>query len=251
MQGIYFDFNKYSGLILPAVLNGYFKSIFIFTIKKCLNCRIISLIIFFTTLFLTKDLLEYAGWFDGRDSHTFFLIYFPFQNLAFIGFLIWLFSFNLLHPDLKLKNLPIKYWLVPVIFLSFKILKIIIDFGFYYPFPIDSYNNFGTIGPISLFENSFYYKITEQFIFNFYLYLSVKNIGQLIDIQSILSNIKILISILFYYNCILFLVNIAHYFLPNSNLLSIIDSLELPLFVIFFYVISIILLNKIDKIKTI
>ena len=119
---------------------------------------VLSGISFLFTLNISYWLFESAGWNDSRDNYTFFLNYFPFSNIVLSGFLVWYFSKLIENPNFKLNFNNIKTWILPFLFSIFHIVKLLVDFSIFHPFPIESYNNFGTFCPIARIErpNNFF-----------------------------------------------------------------------------------------------
>jgi len=239
---MYFDFNIYSSLILPSAIHGVIFSILIFIYgRKEKMFIVLSGISFLFTLNISYWLLESAGWNDSRDNYTLFLNYFPFTNIVLSGFLVWYFSKLLENPNFKLNFNNLKTWILPFLFSIFHVVKLLVDFSIFYPFPIESYNNFGTFGPVAKFELSNIFLILTQSVFIIYLYFSIINLNYPIAYQRFTRNIKLLILIYFGYSIINILVNFIGIFNPNNFSIIWMNKIKIPFNILYLYIFSIII----------
>ena len=239
---MYFDFNIYSSLILPSAIHGVIFSILIFNYgRKEKMFIVLSGITLLFTLNISYWLFESAGWNDSRDNYTFFLNYFPFSNIVLSGLLVWYFSKLIENPNFKLNFNNIKTWILPFLFSIFHIVKLLVDFSIFHPFPIESYNNFGTFGPVARIERSNIFLILTQSIFIIYLYFSIINLNYPIAYQRFTRNIKLLILIYFGYSIINILVNFIGIFNPNNFSIIWMNKIRIPFNILYLYIFSIII----------
>ena len=250
---MYFDFNIYSSLILPSAIHGVIFSILIFIYgRKEKMYNVLSGITFLFTLNISYWLFESAGWNDSRDNYTFFLNYFPFSNIVLSGFLVWYFSKLIENPNFKLNFNHIKIWIPPLIFSIFHVVKLLVDYSIFHPFPIESYNNFGSFGPIARVERSNIYLFSTQFIFIIYLYFSIINLNYAIVYQRFKRNINLLLLIYLSFSIINTLVYFIGIFNPNNFSIIWMNKIRIPFNILYLYIFSIIVFihtieNKVKK----
>jgi AraC-like DNA-binding protein len=106
-----FQFNTYSSLLIPFVLQGIIISVLLFVRSKR-SGRIADLflatLLFLYTLRVCQWMLGFAGWYDVRDWHTTFMFYTPFHHWLAIGPLIYFYFKSVTNSSFRFTN---KDWL--------------------------------------------------------------------------------------------------------------------------------------------
>ena len=96
-----YDFNFYSSLLLITFSQGIVYS-FLILIKAIQTENKfnywLSLFVFLCSLFLAPWMLGFAGWYDNQPYRN-FMFYMPFQNLFFIGPVLFFYIQSLLNPS--------------------------------------------------------------------------------------------------------------------------------------------------------
>jgi AraC-like DNA-binding protein len=91
-SSLLFEFNVYSGLLLPFVVQGIVMTILFFRRGLVRSQRadiILGILLFIYTLRVAYWMLGFAGWYDVKDYHTTFMFYFPFNHWLAVGPLIY------------------------------------------------------------------------------------------------------------------------------------------------------------------
>jgi AraC-like DNA-binding protein len=101
-----YDFNFYSSLLLITFSQGIIYSALIF--KKALQTENksnywLSLFVFLCSLFVAPWMLGFAGWYDNQPYRN-FMFFVPFQNLLFIGPILFFYIQSLLNPSFRLNK---------------------------------------------------------------------------------------------------------------------------------------------------
>ena len=108
---IFFEFNFYSSLLLPLVIQGLvFSVILLFRgwRENRLADKLLAILIFTLSIRVANWMLGFAGWYDSHDAYTTFMFYFPWSNNLIYGPLIWLYFRSLTNHEFKLRG---KDWL--------------------------------------------------------------------------------------------------------------------------------------------
>lgn len=102
-----FEFNLYSGLLLPAVVQGFLFIMLLwwrgFRLER-LSDQLLAAIILLYTLRVTNWMLGFAGWYDSHDGYTTFMFYFPFNNWLALGPLIYFFFRSLTNQQFRFQR---------------------------------------------------------------------------------------------------------------------------------------------------
>ena len=97
---MHYDFNFYSSLLLITFSQGVIYSILL--LKKGIETQNksnywLSLFVFLCSLYVAPWMLGFAGWYDNQPYRN-FMFYVPFQQLFFIGPIIFFYTQSLLNP---------------------------------------------------------------------------------------------------------------------------------------------------------
>ncbi|MEM9985306.1 MAG: hypothetical protein AAF804_09440 [Bacteroidota bacterium] len=124
-----FDFNLYSSLLLPLVIQGIIFSIILLVRglrEDRLADRLLALLIFLLTLRPMNWMLGFAGWYDSHDAFTTFIFYFPWNWFLLLGPLTYFYFQSLTNQDFRWQK---RDWLFFVPTLLAKFIKLS-NFGF-------------------------------------------------------------------------------------------------------------------------
>ncbi len=134
---IYFQFNPYSSLLLPFVLQGLIFSVLLFWRgwrESRLADKLLAILILLLSLRVAAWMLGFAGWYDSHDTYTTFMFYFPWSNTLVYGPLVWLYFRSLTNVEFKLKGKQLWHFIPFAIYLFIQLLiftsDIVIDHWF-------------------------------------------------------------------------------------------------------------------------
>lgn len=102
-----FEFNVYSGLLLPSVIQGLlFCGLLLWRGIRVeqLSDKILSFILLLYTLRVANWMLGFAGWYDSHDAYTTFMFYFPFNNWLALGPAIYFLFLSLTNRSFRFKK---------------------------------------------------------------------------------------------------------------------------------------------------
>ncbi len=114
-----FTFGSYSSLLLISFTQGIIYSVLL--LVKAIRTENksnywLSLFIFLCSLFIAPWMLGFAGWYDNQPYRD-FMFYMPFQQLFFLGPIIFFYTQSLLNPLFKLTKKDFLHFL-PGYFIS-------------------------------------------------------------------------------------------------------------------------------------
>lgn len=146
-----FDFNLYSGLLLPAFLQGLLFAVLCYLRywrERRLPDLFLTALLWLLTIRITFWMLGFAGWYERHNWQTMFMYYFPFNTLIWVGPCFYFYFLSLTNRDFRLQKSHWPHWLLPGLLLLFYIFKFAFDFS-HYPFPDTEDSQFGTHGPLA------------------------------------------------------------------------------------------------------
>lgn len=83
-----FNFNLYSSLLLIGVFHGFVYGILLLIKgfrEDSISDKLLALILFTMSIFVSQWMLGFAGWYDIKDWHTTFMFYFPYELNFLLG----------------------------------------------------------------------------------------------------------------------------------------------------------------------
>ncbi|HMU46806.1 MAG TPA: helix-turn-helix domain-containing protein [Chitinophagaceae bacterium] len=172
-----FDFNIYSSLLLPPFIQAIiFAGLLLYRgwREEKLSDRILGFILLLNAIKIAFWMLGFAGWYETHDGLTSFMFYFPFNNIILIGPLLYFYFLSLTNAEFHFEKKHRVHLLIPVLWIIFIVSKLIIDYTFYYPFPVSEENQFGTKGPFAESDKKFLAGFISYVVFFYYLYLTLK-----------------------------------------------------------------------------
>jgi AraC-like DNA-binding protein len=152
-----FDFNLYSAILLPAVIQGFlFAGV---SFKRYLNSDrlhelLLACLLLLLAIRVSYWMLGFAGWYDLHNGWTMFMFYFPFKATALAGPLLYFYFLSLTNAEFRFQK---KHWphaILPGIGMLMYLFKFNADFLFHYPFPELDINQYGCKGPWADIDNT-------------------------------------------------------------------------------------------------
>lgn len=174
---MYFEFNLYSSLLLPAFFHGLLFSILFFYRaykEDRLSDSLMGWLIVINTLRIAYWMLGFAGWYDTHDAYTSFMFYFPFQNLPWAGPLLYFYFLSVTNAQFKFQKKHLPHFIVPVAWTMMIVVKFVVDFTFYTPFEVVEANQYGTKGPWADLDKKPVADILGYLSFFYYAWLTIK-----------------------------------------------------------------------------
>ena len=174
---LFFNFNVYSGLLLPPFIHGIiFTFIFIrrYFIEDRKSDLFASLITLANTSKISFWMLGFAGWYDLYDWKTTCMFYLPFDWLFILGPLMYYYFSSLTDIHFKIRK---SAWYHKVLFGIWGIFfagKFLIDFIFFRPFEVSGDNMMGSKGPWSELNKNFSIEILSLLVFAAYLVMTYR-----------------------------------------------------------------------------
>ena len=216
---MHFEFNFYSALLLPAVIQGllFASLLWIRGWQQALSDRILAILLLLNTVTVAFWMLGFAGWYDTHDWCTSFMFYFPFNNLPWIGPLLYFYFLSLTNSRFNWNKKLWKHLLLPLAWFAFIFVKFLLDMFLYYPFAVNESTQYGCRGslaeldksPIAIgigFVSFFYYTYLTLKAFSAYKRYIISNFSETTEIEFNWLRNLIYVSIL---GCIIFLLFIS------------------------------------------
>ena len=128
-----FNFNVYSSLLLPGFLQGV-----VFAVLLGLRARrearwadvFAALVLLIGALYVAQWMLGFGGWYDERDGRTTVMFYLPWEHLAALGPLVWLYFRAVTNTDFRWRGRYWRHFLPYGGFLLLPLLMVLHDFGY-------------------------------------------------------------------------------------------------------------------------
>ena len=152
-----FEFNRYSSLLLPAFIQGLLFSV-LSLVRFCRQKRLYDLflaaLLVVLSIRLSFWMLGFAGWYDRHNGFSTFMFYFPFNTLALIGPCLYFYFLSLTNRNFGLTKRHWPHLILPSALLLLELVKFLIDFLYYYPFPLTESYQYGTRGPLAEWDKT-------------------------------------------------------------------------------------------------
>lgn len=120
-------------------------------------------------------MLGFAGWYDTHDGYTSFMFYFPFDNVIWMGPLLYFYFLSLTNADFRFEKKHWKHFLLPVAWLLMILLKFSIDYLFHRPFPDMEITQYGTKGPFADLDKNKWSGLISYASFFYYLFVTIRS----------------------------------------------------------------------------
>ncbi|MBK8610084.1 MAG: helix-turn-helix transcriptional regulator [Chitinophagaceae bacterium] len=173
-----FDFNIYSSLLLPAFIQAILFSGLLFYRgwkEEKLNDKLLGLLLLLNSFKIAFWMLGFAGWYETHDGYTSFMFYFPFNNIIWMGPLLYFYFLSLSNTAFKLERKHLKHFILPLCWWAMIIFKLVADHSFYYPFPDSADSQYGTKGPWAELDKLDWLVVLSYLIFFYYLLLTIRS----------------------------------------------------------------------------
>lgn len=112
-----FEFNFYSSLLVPFVIQGLLFSILLGwrSYKESrLSDALLAILIFLFTLRIASWMLGFAGWYDSRDWHTTFMFYMPWTHAFAFGPLVYFYFKSLTNNTFRFSKKDLWHFILPI-----------------------------------------------------------------------------------------------------------------------------------------
>ncbi len=172
-----FDFNLYSSLLIPFFVQGSLFAILLFVRgrqEERLSDLLLGWLLLLNAVKIAFWMLGFAGWYDTHDGYSSFMFYFPFNNVVWMGPLLYFYLLSITNTDFKIERKHATHFLLPVLFMLLVIVKFGIDFAYYRPFPVEEATQYGTKGPLADLDKNMWADLISYGSFFYYLFISIK-----------------------------------------------------------------------------
>ncbi len=120
-------------------------------------------------------MLGFAGWYDTHDGYTSFMFYFPFNNVVWMGPLLYFYFLSLTNADFKFERKHGRHFILPVLWLLMILAKFVIDYCFHRPFPDMENTQYGTKGPFADLDKNKWADLVSYASFFYYLFITTRS----------------------------------------------------------------------------
>ena len=120
-------------------------------------------------------MLGFAGWYDTHDGFSCFKFYFPFDNVIWMGLLLYFYFLSLTNTDFTVEKKHRKHFVLPVAWLLLIAGKFIVDFVFNVPFPVNEKTQYGTKGPVADLDKNGWSGLISYILFFYYLFITIRS----------------------------------------------------------------------------
>ncbi|MGB5008362.1 MAG: AraC family transcriptional regulator [Ferruginibacter sp.] len=172
-----FNFNIYSSLLLPAFLQALLFSGLLFYRgwqEEKLSDKMLGLLLLLNAFKIASWMLGFAGWYDTHDVFTGFMFYFPFNNIIWMGPLLYFYFLSLTDVDFTFTKKYLRHFILPLCWWLLIFLKGLIDFVFFTPFAVTEDTQYGTKGPLAELDKSDVAVLISYALFFYYLVITIR-----------------------------------------------------------------------------
>jgi AraC-like DNA-binding protein len=174
-----YDFNFYSSLLLITFSQGLIYSVLL--LKKAIQSQCksnywLSLFVFLCSIFIAPWMLGFAGWYD-KQPYRDIIFYIPFQQLFFIGPVLFFYIQSLLNPAFKLNKKQFLHLIPALLYLIYSLIVFVYDkliLGKYYFYENGMDKDFDAWYQYSGFVSMFIYLILSLKFYSNYRKLIVQ-----------------------------------------------------------------------------
>lgn len=173
-----FDFNLYSSLLLPAFIQGIlFACLLAYRgwKEEKLSDKLLAFLLLINAIKISFWMLGFAGWYDTHDRYTSFMFYFPFDNVIWMGPLLYFYFLSLTNADFKFEKKHRKHFVLPVAWLLLVAGKFVVDYSFNRPFGNTDETQYGTKGPLADLDKNTWTGLISYTLFFYYLFITIRS----------------------------------------------------------------------------
>lgn len=154
----YFHFDQFSSPLLIGFLQGLvFATILILRGRRQerLADFLGASILICGALYVAQWMFGFAGWYDSHDWRTTIMFYFPWNNMAFIGPLVWFYFRALTNAEFKFHKVHLWHFVIGGLGILETLIQVGYDFGYHQLIMGKAFEFFhGTRGPFSEWSNN-------------------------------------------------------------------------------------------------
>jgi len=175
LQDMFFEFNLFSAVLLPFFVQALIIALLLFyrgRKEERLSDLLLGCLLLLNAFKIAYWMLGFAGWYDSHDGYSSFMFYFPFNNVIWMGPLLYFYFLSLSNTDFTFQKHHLKHFLLPAMFLLMILAKFLVDFGFNRPFPVLESTQYGTKGPWADLDKNIWTELISYASFFYYLYLT-------------------------------------------------------------------------------
>ena len=124
-----FEFNRFSSLLLIFFVHGLVYAILLWRkgiVNETRSDKWLSIFLFLCILYIAPWMIGFAGWYDTQPYRD-ILFYLPFQQLYFIGPVIFFYVQSLLNPSFRFGKKEWLHLLRGILYLLFSIIMVVTD----------------------------------------------------------------------------------------------------------------------------
>ncbi|MFZ1533701.1 MAG: helix-turn-helix domain-containing protein [Chitinophagaceae bacterium] len=124
-----FEFNRFSSLLLIFFVHGLVYAILLWRkgiVNETRSDKWLSIFLFLCILYIAPWMIGFAGWYDTQPYRD-ILFYLPFQQLYFIGPVIFFYVQSLLNPSFRFGKKEWLHLLPGILYLLFSIIMVVTD----------------------------------------------------------------------------------------------------------------------------
>lgn len=172
-----FDFNQYSALLLPPFLQGLLFALLLFYRgwkQEKLSDRLLAFLLLINAIKIAYWMLGFAGWYDSHDGYTSFMFYFPFDNVMWMGPLLYFYFLSLTNADFRFERKHFKHFILPLAWTLMIAGKFLADYLFHRPFPVLDETQYGTKGPYADLDKNTWADLVSYLSFFYYLFITIQ-----------------------------------------------------------------------------
>lgn len=171
-----FEFNVYSSLLLPAFIQGLLFALLLFFRswkEGKLSDRLLGFLLLLNAVKISCWMLGFAGWYDSHDGFTSFMFYFPFDNVLWMGPLLYFYFLSLTNTGFKFERKHLKHFVLPSAWLLLIVVKFIADYSLHRPFANIENTQYGTKGPLADLDKNRWADLVSYASFFYYLFITI------------------------------------------------------------------------------
>lgn len=124
-----FEFGFYSSLLLIFFVHGFVYAILLWrksVLNETASDKWLSIFLFLSILYIAPWMLGFAGWYDAQPYRD-VLFYVPFQQLFFIGPVIFFYVQSLLNPSFRFGKKEMMHLIPGILYLLYSIIIVVTD----------------------------------------------------------------------------------------------------------------------------
>lgn len=174
---MFFQFNFYSSILLLPFIQGLLFAVLLLIRahkQEQKSDTLLAWLLLLNAIKIAYWMLGFAGWYDIHNAYTTFMFYFPFENILWMGPLLYFYFLSITNAQFSFTKAHRRHFIIPVLGLLLVIFKTVADFSLYHPFPDTEQSQYGTKGPLADIDRSWMFYIFTNAVFLYYLFITLK-----------------------------------------------------------------------------